>query len=233
MGRRIGVGLIFALAGGLFTTSAQTAGGDALRPDSTSLAQLVQSATQRVSAQAEAVRMARQQVQELQEQRIEQPTISQDRAMVRAQAGLDPLIGSGLTVTLDDAPASATALGFDPDDLIVHQGDVQAVVNALWLAGAKGMMIQDQRLISTSAVRCVGNTLILQGRVYSPPFTITAVGDPEALEAGLEKDSRVQLYRDYVQAVGLGYDVTSVESVRLPSFDGSTSLKYAVPAASD
>ena len=42
------------------------------------------------------------------------------------------------------------------------------MVNALWQGGAKGIQVMDQRLISTSAVRCVGNTLILQGRVYSP-----------------------------------------------------------------
>ncbi|MFG1998137.1 DUF881 domain-containing protein [Spirillospora sp. NPDC048911] len=42
--------------------------------------------------------------------------------------------------------------------------------------GAAGMQIMDQRVTSTSAVRCVGNTLILQGVVCSPPSTITAVG---------------------------------------------------------
>ena len=68
--------------------------------------------------------------------------------------------------------------GLGPDDLVVHQQDVQAVVNALWRGGADGVQVMDQRLIATSAVRCVGNTLILQGRVYSPPFTVTAVGDP-------------------------------------------------------
>ena len=68
------------------------------------------------------------------------------------------------------------------DDVVVHQQDVQGVVNALWRGGAEAMMVMDQRIISTSAVRCVGNTLILQGRVYSPPFTVTATGDPALLD---------------------------------------------------
>ena len=42
-------------------------------------------------------------------------------------------------------------------------------------------MLQDQRVVSTSAVRCVGNTLILQGRVYSPPYLVTAIGRPRQL----------------------------------------------------
>ena len=68
--------------------------------------------------------------------------------------------------------------GADPDDYVIHQQDVQSVVNALWAGGAEAMMLQDQRVISTSAVRCVGNTLILQGRVYSPPYVITAHRQP-------------------------------------------------------
>ena len=69
-------------------------------------------------------------------------------------------------MTLDDAPRRASLPGTaKPDDLVVHQQDVQAVVNALWHGGAEAMHAQDQRVISTSAVRCVGNTLILQGRV--------------------------------------------------------------------
>ena len=89
-----------------------------------------------------------------------------------------------MTVTLADAPRSADRVlpeGTSPDDVVVHQQDVQAVVNALWAGGAEAMQIMDQRIVSTSAVRCVGNTLILQGRVYSPPYEITAIGDPERL----------------------------------------------------
>lgn len=76
--------------------------------------------------------------------------------------------------------------GYTVDDVVVHQQDVQAVVNALWAAGAEAMTIQDQRVIATSAVRCVGNTLILQGRVYSPPYVITAIGDIGSLRSGLD-----------------------------------------------
>ncbi|CAM5285980.1 hypothetical protein SVIOM342S_02669 [Streptomyces violaceorubidus] len=86
-------------------------------------------------------------------------------------------VGHRRSVTLDDAPPDATAKlpGYpepQPDYLVIHQQDLQAVVNALWQGGADGIKVMDQRLISTSAVRRVGNTLILQGRVYSPPYKI-------------------------------------------------------------
>ena len=66
--------------------------------------------------------------------------------------------------------------GVDPNQLVVHQSDLQAVVNALWAGGAEAMTIAGQRVIATSAVRCVGNTLLLNGRVFSPPFEVAAIG---------------------------------------------------------
>jgi uncharacterized protein YlxW (UPF0749 family) len=89
------------------------------------------------------------------------------------------------------------------------------------------MMIQDQRVISTSAVRCVGNTLNLQGRVYSPPYVITAVGDTGRMEAALAADPTVSTYRDYVAAVGLGWKVSVEASKELPAYAGTLDLAHA------
>ena len=114
-----------------------------------------------------------------------------------------------------------------PDDLVVHQQDVQEVVNALWDGGAEAMRIMDQRVITTSAVRCVGNTLILQGRVYSPPYEITAIGDPELLRRTLDSAAGVALYRYYVDTFGLVYETQDHARVRLPGYDGSLDLLHA------
>src|ERR687883_440089 len=121
-------------------------------------------------------------------------------------------------------PISAT-----PDDLVVHQQDVQAVVNALWVGGAEAMMLMDQRVISTSAVRCVGNTLLLQGRVYSPPYRITAIGDPARMRAALETPAALQIYREFAREFGLGWTVQDAGELTVPAFTGSLDLRYATP----
>ena len=82
-------------------------------------------------------------------------------------------------------------------------------------------MLQDQRVISSSAVRCVGNTLILQGRVYSPPYVITAIGDTGAMRDALEKDPQVENLRQWSVAAGLGYDSALVGEQTFPAFVGS------------
>ena len=155
-----------------------------------------------------------------------------DTDSVAPSAGLTEVDGPAVVVTLDDAKQGSAQLpdGVTPDDLVVHQQDVQAVVNALWRGGAEAMMIQDQRVIATSAVRCVGNTLILQGRVYSPPFVIKAMGKIDALKAALDADPKVEIYRQYVDAIGLGYDVKVITKTRFPAFTGAIGLSQAVVA---
>lgn len=137
--------------------------------------------------------------------------------------GLGPVQGPALQVSLDDAGYSLETLpeGFNVNDVVVHQQDVQAVVNALWAGGAEAMMIQDQRIIASSAVQCVGNTLFLQGRVYSPPYTITAIGDTDALQTSLDQDPIVENYRGWSQTLGLGYTVERLAEVQMPAFAGT------------
>jgi uncharacterized protein YlxW (UPF0749 family) len=129
-------------------------------------------------------------------------------AELAGEAGMDPVHGPGLVVTLQDAQRDANGRfprDASPDDLVVHQQDIQAVLNALWSAGAEAIQMQDQRIIGTSVPRCVGNTLLLNGRTYSPPYTITAIGNAAVMQAALAAAPLVTLYKQYVVRFGLGY----------------------------
>jgi uncharacterized protein YlxW (UPF0749 family) len=166
-------------------TSALTARGTDLRSARrTDLADLVRAQAARAAAAQDAVQQLRDEIDRLTAaQGVANAPVAQARSSgdsLAPDVGLTAMSGPGVVVTLDDAqrdPGTPLPQGVTPDDLVVHQQDLQAVVNALWLGGAEAMMLQDQRVISTSAVHCVGNTLILQGRVYSPPFVVTAIGD--------------------------------------------------------
>ncbi|WP_338018069.1 DUF881 domain-containing protein [Streptomyces taklimakanensis] len=235
---RLATAGIFALAGFLFWASFNTAQGTDLRSDDSMLrlSDLVQERNRSNQALESSVAGLRREVDDL-ARRDSGSTEAERRAHeeVERTAGTRELSGAGLSVTLDDAPPDATARmpGIpepQPDDLVVHQQDLQAVVNALWAGGARGIKVMDQRLISTSAVRCVGNTLILQGRLYSPPYTITAVGDTDALHEALEEAPAVRNYREYVDAYGLGWSVEEHDEVTLPGYSGTVDLHHAEPA---
>ena len=148
-------------------------------------------------------------------------------------AGLDPVHGPGLIVTLNDAQRDANGRfprDASPDDLVVHQQDIQAVLNALWSAGAEAIQMQDQRIIATSAPRCVGNTLLLNGRTYSPPYTITAIGDATAMQSALAAAPLVILYKQYVVRFGLGYTEQATPDVRVAGYSEPVRMHSAQPA---
>lgn len=235
----VAVPLVLAAAGLLATTSAQTARGTDLRSvGRTDTADLIREQQYRADVQEQRVRALRREVEGLTVSSapagslLQRLTVRQNR--LAPAAGTTPATGPAVTVRLDDAPTDTPLPdGFTPDDVVVHQQDVQAVVNALWSAGAEAMMLMDQRVVSTSAVRCVGNVLILQGRVYSPPYVISAIGDPAVLRRALERSAPLQVYREYVDALGLGYDVSSRRALTLPGFDGSLDLRYARVSGAD
>ncbi|WP_085211155.1 DUF881 domain-containing protein [Streptomyces sp. Amel2xC10] len=228
---------VFALAGLLFMTSFNTAKGTNLRTDASllKLSDLIHERSQKNGDLDESNATLRDQVESL-AKAGDGSTSAEDEKLAELEraAGTDPLKGEAITVTLNDAPPNATAKlpGYpepQPDYLVIHQQDLQAVVNALWQGGADGIKVMDQRLISTSAVRCVGNTLILQGRVYSPPYTIQAVGDPQKLQKALAQSPAIQNYMVYVNVYGLGWKVTEDGAVTLPGYSGTVDLHYAKP----
>ncbi|KZF02747.1 MAG: DUF881 domain-containing protein [Rhodococcus sp. (in: high G+C Gram-positive bacteria)] len=149
-----------------------------------------------------------------------------------APAGLTAESGPGVVVTMTDAPRGQDgryASDASPDDLVVHQQDVQSVLNALWAGGATAIAMQDQRIASRVAPRCIGNTLLLGGRTYSPPYVVTAIGDPTELSAALDREPGVTVFRQYALRYGLGYTSEVSGQVDVPAYDGSIRMQYAQP----
>ena len=238
-------GLVFVLAGILFAASATTAKGTDLRGGrAVQTRDLVARQAQRVAEQEASVAALQQQVADLaaaQGSSAQLAVVQRQNRALAPQAGLTPVVGPGLRVTLDDAPRGTIGENRPgnpaPNDLVVHQQDVQAVVNALWRGGASAVQVMDQRIVSTSAVRCVGNTLILQGRVYSPPFVVSATGDAAQMRTSLDRDRTLAIYREYVDLYGLGFAVRAESTMTIPAFTGSIAPSVArvarvVPTAS-
>lgn len=233
---RVLVPVVCLAAGLLFATSAETARGTDLRAGRRlELTQLISDQERRVSAYTRRAKALQDDVDTLEvdaSQGDQRATVEQRHAAALAgPAGLTAVHGPGVTVLLDDAPrgpdGALPAAARNVDDVVVHQQDVQAVVNAMWAGGAEAMTIMGERIITTGAVRCVGNVLLLYGRTYSPPYRITAVGDPGQLRAALDRQPGVQLYRRAADYFGLGYEVKNEGDVTLPGFDGPLRLNYA------
>ncbi len=215
--------LVLFLAGFMIAASASTSGGQDLRPArNTNLIDLVQKQAQRNKDLQQQVATLRQEIRELSGQQSQQSSAELDA--LRSSTGMTPVRGPAVRVTLDDAPLSVQPPGVDDDLLVVHQQDIQMVVNVLWEAGAEAMTIQGQRVTTLTGIKCVGNTVVLHGVPYAPPYEITAIGDQQDLVAALDNSAEVAVYRQYTEAYSLGYAQQTVAVVTMPAYRGSLEL---------
>jgi len=225
----LGVAVVLAFSMVLFAANARLAGGvDARQPQD--LASLLDAEEARVAELQEQVDGLRAEVDAL-TAAVSVDLPEQDAELLdltALAAGRYPVTGPGVVVRLWDAePGRNLPDWVTNDDLVVHQQDLEAVINALWAGGAEAMTLQGERVIATSAFRCVGNVLRLHGRLYSPPYEVQAIGDPEALMDALDESVAVQTYLEYAERLGLGWEADDADSLTLPEYAGEPTLSHA------
>lgn len=142
---------------------------------------------------------------------------------LRMRAGLIPVTGPGVAVTLDDSKSAHT---FDNvAEGIVHDQNIRDVVNELFSAGAEGISVNGQRLIGGSSIRCVGPTVIVNDTKLAPPFVIEAIGDKDTLVSALRMPGGVI---DILKQRTLEISINSSDKIELPAHVGETQTKAGV-----
>jgi uncharacterized protein YlxW (UPF0749 family) len=233
---RIGTPLVVLVCGALFVVSAENSDGTDLRPGRyTDLATLTGTEAQRYQRLEDNVGDLDRQVSQLTQQ-VDDTTVKRYKRQIdglKDPAGLVAHHGPGLRISLSDAPKDKLEVVGDEGAklLVVHQQDVQAVVNALWRGGASAVTIQGQRIVTTTGIKCSGSTIQLQGVPYPQPFVIEAVGDITDLVRSIDDDSYVQLYRSQADDpdIQIGWSMESASEVTAPAYQGLRDLSYARP----
>ncbi len=141
-------------------------------------------------------------------------------------AGLIALKGPGVVIVLDDSTAPPVA-GTKTEDYLIHEYDLRDVANLLWNAGAEAISINNERLVSTTSIYCVGTTITVNDTRLSPPYEIRAIGERKPMEALLNNPAYLTLLRPRVKAYGVKFGVTWANSVDIPAYSGTFSLRYA------
>ena len=145
----------------------------------------------------------------------------------RIEAGVSKVAGKGVEVTLND---SNVALQPDenPNLYVLHDEDVLKVLNELKASGAEAISINDQRLLATSEVRCVGPTILVnKTKRLAPPFVIYAIGDPVTMETSLRMRGGVI---ESLKVWGIQVNVKQQDRVVVPAYSGAVSYEFAQPA---
>ncbi len=144
----------------------------------------------------------------------------------RQEAGLTGLQGPGIIVQLNDSPLKPKP-GDDPNYYIVHDIDLLALVNELWASGAEAISINGERIVMTTAIRCVGPTITINAVRLSPPYIIKAIGPPQNLDTGLRYTGGFMDSMTPNLQRGVDIRITRENDIKIPPFRGSLANRLA------
>jgi uncharacterized protein YlxW (UPF0749 family) len=144
----------------------------------------------------------------------------------RIYAGLTEVTGPGIVVTLQDSKKQPM-IGVNPEQYLIHDRDINEVINELRSAGAEAIAVGDQRVVASTAIRCVGPVVMVNEVKEGVPVVIRAIGDPNTMLTALNITNGVlDNIRRYDPIMARA---DKSDPLRLPGFSGGTQLKYARP----
>ena len=147
---------------------------------------------------------------------------------LKASAGLTPQTGDGVIVQLDDARSVSVATR-DIDKSICHATDLTDIINTAWKGGAQAIAVNDERIVNSSSVYCVGATIMVNGTLMSPAFNIAVIGPQNALLGAFDDPNQLQDIKQRRDVQGLGFRVTRASAIHVPAYSGALNVRYAVP----
>ncbi len=181
-----------------------------------------ESLRQQVTDRRTDLRSARSQVaglrRDVEELRTEQLSGSQQgRALqeqlttLGASVGTEPVSGPGMVVSVDDAPGARN------DRERVLDGDLQRLVNGLWLAGAEAIAINNHRLTQLSAIRTAGEAITVNNRSLRPPYSVQAIGNPDQMPARFIETRGGAWWLNLRSVYKVRFEMSSKEQLALPA----------------
>ncbi len=154
-------------------------------------------------------------------------------------AGLTRVSGPGIRITMDDspsAPKNADAGSFLPG--IIHDFDLLQIVNELRLMNAEAICIkgagqsEGTRITAYTPIRCVGAPIQIEGQPVAPPFVIEAIGNPQALDKGVNMAGGIlTTLKDPSRGPALQIKTEQINKLTLPASSGAPRFKAAKPTS--
>lgn len=141
---------------------------------------------------------------------------------LKKQIGLTPLGGEGIMVTLADADNNLTDA-----NSIAHAADMRDLVNLLWANGATAISVNDQRVVATTSIDCIVNTVMINNVRTVPPFDIRAIGDRRRMAEAVNNEKNLPDIHTRVKNEGLVFQVTEQKKVEVPAYSGTFIVEYA------
>ncbi|HYR94783.1 MAG TPA: DUF881 domain-containing protein [Methylomirabilota bacterium] len=146
---------------------------------------------------------------------------------LRSAAGLTERTGDGVVVTLDDARSTSPAQTSNVDKSICHSTDLTDIVNTAWRGGAQAVAINGERVVGSTSVYCVGSTIMVNGTLMSPPFSVLVIGPQNEILAAYDDPNELRDIKQRRDVYGLGFRVTRTTAVKVPPYGGALNVHHA------
>ena len=143
-------------------------------------------------------------------------------------AGTRAVRGEGIILKLEESDETVPT-GEELSPYLIHQEDLLNITNELWAAGAEAMAIRSgdtiERVVTSTAIRCVGPVVNVNNQAMAPPFEIIAIGNPSGLRQALEGPGRVLAPLAFFN---ISYSIIEYSDLVLPPYSGAISTRFTM-----
>lgn len=141
---------------------------------------------------------------------------------LKEQIGLMPFSGEGIIITLADSESAGVT-----SNSIAHAADMRDLVNLLWSSGANAVSINDQRIVATTSIDCIVNTVMINNIRTVPPFDIRAIGERNRMLEAVNNESNLTEFHNRIKNEGLVFRVSELKKVDIPAYNGTFIVEHA------
>ncbi len=161
-------------------------------------------------------------IQEISQDGNSEINYSEELKNMNSLLGYNNLEGQGIIITVQDGDSSTVKSLVS--NYWVHDGDLIKIVNLLRNAGAEAISINDERIVSSTAITCAGNIVRINGKKVGSPFVIKAIGLTEKLYG------TVTVTDDYLKQMeleGVKVTIEKKDKVYIEKYNGIHAFNYA------
>lgn len=129
--------------------------------------------------------------------------------------GLTDVKGEGIIITLDDNRNIENPEG-NLSQYLVHEQDLLQIVNELFNAEAEAVSINEHRVTNTTAIRCDGNIIRVNGQVITVPIKIRAICSKAIYNTLIRPGG----YLQWMANEGVIVEIERSDEITIPKYNG-------------
>jgi uncharacterized protein YlxW (UPF0749 family) len=149
--------------------------------------------------------------------------MEQEVKRIKRLAGFEDIIGNGFVLRIEkQEDLNEQDHLFTPQ---VYDEDLRMIVNELHAYGAKAISINEQRIVATTAIRNVGDRILVNTIPIQEPYELKVIGDSSILIPAL----KLAGLNDYFKIVSHSVQFEPKEFIRIPAFEQRIQPYYLEP----